>query len=95
MALDRFTLPARLVARIGTMSLVLMCIHGPCYRVLIKLASLMLHRSTAGVRESFLLCCLVLIFTLLICSAFYQLIVRYVPWVIAAPFREPGKNGRH
>ncbi|MBQ3481871.1 MAG: acyltransferase family protein [Oscillospiraceae bacterium] len=103
MALDRFDLAARSLARLGFMSIVFLCLHGPCYRVLIKLLAMLLRRGTDAVRASFLLSLLVLLATLLVCTVFYMLIDRYLPWVIKAqPVRaekaaddRSGKHAKH
>ena len=63
-------------------SLIVLCIHGPVYRVVVKIISIPLHMGTDAVREKFLLAMLVMIVTMVICSLAYEIIVRVAPWMI-------------
>ena len=81
-AFDRAEPIARPASRIAMTAIVTLCVHGPVYRILIRLLSIAMKTDTASVRASFLLCCLVLVATLLICMLLYRLIVRFAPWVI-------------
>lgn len=42
----------RLLQYLGRISLKVLCIHGPVYRVVVKIISIPLHMSTDAVRES-------------------------------------------
>lgn len=67
---------------LGRITLVILCVHGPIYRVLVKLVSVPLHMSTDAVRENILLALVVVAITLLICSAIYEIISRFFPFII-------------
>ena len=70
------------LAKLGQISLVALCIHGPIYRVLIKLATIALHTKTEAVRENILCAAVIIVGTLLICRLMYMILDRFVPWGI-------------
>ena len=72
----------RLLQYLGRISLIILCIHGPVYRVVVKIVSIPLHMSTDGVRENFLLAMLVVAVTMLVCSVAYEVVVRIAPWMV-------------
>lgn len=67
---------------LGGISLIILCVHGPVYRVVIKLMSILLGISTDALRENFLLVMTAVGLVLLICSTIYEFIVRIAPWMI-------------
>ena len=71
-----------LLQYLGRISLTILCIHGPVYRIVVKIVSIPLHMSTDGVRENLLLALIVVAITLAICSAAYEVIVRITPWMV-------------
>lgn len=66
----------------GRISLVVLCIHGPVYRVIVKILSLPLGMDTDAVRENFILSMIVVVITLVICAAGYEILNRFMPWII-------------
>lgn len=66
----------------GRISLIILCTHGPIYRVIIKLVSILFHISTEGVRENFFLSMVAVIITLALCSLMYEIIIRIAPWMV-------------
>lgn len=66
----------------GRISLIVLCIHGPVYRIVVKIVSIPLHMSTDAVRESFLLAMIVVAITMIICSVAYEVVARIAPWMI-------------
>ncbi len=72
----------------GKGSLLVLCIHGPVYRVLIKLFAIVLHINTDGIRENFFFSMIVVIFTLIICSIGYLLCLKIFPWMIGKPVKK-------
>lgn len=62
----------RILQYFGRISLIVLCIHGPVYRVVVKIISIPLHMGTDAVREKFLLAMLVMIVTMVICSLAYE-----------------------
>lgn len=66
----------------GRISLIVLCIHGPVYRIVVKIVSIPLHMGTDAVRENFLLVMFVVAVTMLICSAAYEIIKRITPWMV-------------
>ena len=67
---------------IGRISLMVLCIHGPVYRVVVKIISIPLHMSTDVVRENLLYSVNCVAITLIICSVVYEVIVRIAPWMV-------------
>ena len=59
-----------------------LCIHGPVYRIVVKIVSVPLHMGTDAVRENVLLAMIVVVATMLICSVVYEVVVRIVPWMV-------------
>ena len=72
----------RILQYFGRISLIVLCIHGPVYRIVVKIVSIPLHMGTGAVRENFLLSMIVVVATVLICSVVYKLVVRIAPWMI-------------
>lgn len=66
----------------GKISLAVLCIHGPVYRILIKLVSIPLRVSADTVRANIFLSLIVTAFTLGICAIACQIIDRFTPWMI-------------
>ena len=69
----------RLLQYLGRISLMILCIHGPVYRVVVKIVSIPLRMSTDAVRENLLLALIVVAITLAICSVTYEVIVKIAP----------------
>jgi len=72
----------KILQYLGRISLIVLCIHGPVYRIVVKIASIPLHMSTDAVRENFLLAMLVVAITTIICSVVYEIVVRVSPWML-------------
>lgn len=66
----------------GRISLIVLCIHGPVYRIVVKIISIPLHMSTEAVRENFLLAMIVVAVTMFICSVTYEIVIRTAPWMV-------------
>lgn len=66
----------------GRISLVVLCVHGPVYRVIVKLLCIPLQMSTDAVRESFILAIIVGAVTLILCSVIYEGLLRSVPCIL-------------
>ena len=45
----------RILQYFGRISLIILCIHGPVYRIVVKIVSILLNLGTDAVRENFLL----------------------------------------
>ena len=67
---------------LGRISLMILCIHGPVYRIVVKIVSIPLHMETDAVRENIFLAMLVVAITMMICSAAYEIVVRIAPWMV-------------
>ena len=66
----------------GRISLIVLCIHGPVYRIVVKIVSIPLHMGTDAVRGNILLAMIVVAVTMLICSVAYEVVVRIAPWMV-------------
>ena len=78
MAIDR----ANLIARIGGMNLLALCVHGPIYRVLLKIVSMLLDTTTDAIRADVLISLAVTAVTLAVCCAGHLLLEKIMPWSI-------------
>ncbi len=72
----------RLLEYLGLVSLGVLCIHGPVYRVLVKLISIPLHLETNETRENALLALCVVLITICICVIMYNVIKKLLPWMV-------------
>ena len=72
----------RILQYFGRISLIVLCIHGPVYRIVVKIVSIALHMETDVVRENFLLAMVVVAITMAICSMAYEVVVRVAPWMV-------------
>lgn len=72
----------KLLQYFGRISLIVLCIHGPVYRVLIKLVSIPLRVSTDAARSNFLIAMIVVALTLIICAFVYEAVIRIAPWAV-------------
>ena len=72
----------RILQYFGRISLIVLCIHGPVYRIVVKIVSIPLHMGTDAVRENFLLAMIVVAVTMLICSVIYEIVIRIAPWMV-------------
>ncbi len=72
----------RILQYFGIISLIVLCIHGPVYRIVVKIVSVPLHMGTDAVRENILLAMIVVVATMLICSVAYEVVIRIAPWMI-------------
>lgn len=72
----------RVLQYFGSISLVILCVHGPIYRVITKIVSIILHISTDAVRANFLLLIVIVVFTIVLCSLVYEMILRVLPWMV-------------
>ena len=66
----------------GRISLIVLCIHGPVYRIVVKIVSIPLHMGTDAVRENFLLAMIVVAVTMSICSVAYETVIKIAPWMV-------------
>lgn len=73
---------SRLIEYLGRCTIVILCFHGPIYRVVIQVISVVTHLDTEVVRENLLLALLIVGITLVVCLIIYQFVVRFFPWVI-------------
>lgn len=73
---------------VGRISLVILCIHGPIYRVLCKLISIPLGKSTEELRVSAILTLAVTAVTIALCALVYEILKRLAPWTIGGKKRK-------
>ena len=76
----------RLLQYFGRISLIVLCLHGPIYRIVVKMLSMPLGISTDGVRENFILAMIVVAITMAICSVAYEIVVRLAPWMVGKSY---------
>ena len=73
---------SRVLEYCGKASLIIMCFHGPVYRLLVKLGSIVTNISTDTYRGDLGLVLIISIITIPICLIIYQIVIRYVLWII-------------
>lgn len=73
----------RTLQYVGRSSLIILCIHGSVYRIVVKSVSITLHMGTDTVREDFLLALIVVAVTMFICSVAYEIVIRIAPWMVS------------
>lgn len=76
----------------GRISLIVLCIHGPVYRVIVKIVSIPLHMGTDAVRQNFLMAMIVVIGTMIVCSVTYGVVIRLTPWMVGKNKKEVVNN---
>ena len=72
----------RVLEYLGRISLVILCIHGPIYRILVAVVSMLLKISTNAVRENLILTMIITAFTLCLCAITHNTLNRFIPWII-------------
>lgn len=72
----------------GQISLVVLCIHGPVYRVIIKIASIVTHMSAGNIRGNFIAVCVIVAVTMLICCIVYNLLDKVAPIMLGKSKKE-------
>lgn len=66
----------------GRISLIVLCMHGPVYRIVAKVLAIVLRTETDTVRGNFITAMLIVIATMAVCSVGYEIISRICPWMI-------------
>ncbi len=59
----------------GRISLVILCVHGPVYKVIVKLLSIVVRMTTDAVRGKFILSIIIVALTLAVCAAVYEVLI--------------------
>lgn len=63
----------------GRISVVVLCVHGPIYRVLIKIASMICRCSTDVIRNNIISSIAIVVVTLMTCFIVYKVLIRLTP----------------
>lgn len=77
----------KILGKIGKCTLIILCIHGPIYRILIKICSIVVKRSTDIVRQNILYALIITFVDIAICYCIYKFLDKYLPWSVGK-----GKN---
>ena len=72
----------RILRYCGEMSIAVLCLHGPIYRIIINLASSILLNQTNELRNDFVFSGVITGITFFFCLVFYKIIMSYFPVVI-------------
>ena len=80
--ISQFIKENKILQYFGRISLIVLCIHGPVYRIVVKVVSIPLHMGTDAVRDNFLLAMIVVTVTMFICSVAYEVVMRIAPWMV-------------
>ncbi len=71
-----------LLKKMGEISLVILCVHGPIYRVLIKIFSIIANQNMGLIRTNFIYCSIIVLVTLIICDIIYLVIEKIFPILV-------------
>lgn len=72
----------KLLEYLGKISLIILCMHGPIYRIVIKITSVILNINSDIIRTNLFYAVFIVLVTILICSAVYNIVIRTVPWMV-------------
>ena len=72
----------RVLEYLGHISLIVLCVHGPVYRVLIKCFSVLFNQSLELVRSNLFLALMITVCTLVACALCYEIVKKIVPWMV-------------
>lgn len=86
------TIISGITSFLGCISLVVLCVHGPVYRVVSKILSVLLRNETDVVKSNIVIAVIISVITLVICSVSYIVIDKILPWVIGKPIRRDGNR---
>ena len=73
---------SKLLQHLGKITLVILCIHGPVYRVLLKVISLVTHTGTPALRKNLVVSLFVTAVVCVLCAIVHQILNRFAPWMI-------------
>lgn len=71
----------KILSYLGRNTLVILCTHGPVYRVWIKIISLYLKLMQENIRTDFFLTFIIVVFTLVTCIAINGILIEISPWM--------------
>lgn len=69
----------RILQYFGQISLIILCIHGPVYRIVVKIVSIPLYMGTDAARDNFMIAMTVVVITMVICSLTSEIVLRTAP----------------
>lgn len=72
----------------GKISLSVLCIHGPIYRVIVGIFASIMNTTAEALRESTPATLLITAVTCFICALSYEIIKRIAPWMVGLPTRK-------
>lgn len=82
MLIISMVIKSRVLQYLGQITLVVLCVHGPVYRIVCKLFSMLLRMDTEVLRSNIILAGLVAAVTLVISCIVYEIVKRLLPWMI-------------
>ena len=71
-----------LLQYLGRTTIVTLCVHGPIYRVIAKIISILINQDTDILRSNILWSVLIATITFGICAIGYEVLKRILPWVV-------------
>lgn len=70
------------LAYLGEISLLILCLHGPIYRVIIKFFATISKVTTEVYRSEFLGATISTVVTLIVCVIIYRFVIKFIPWSV-------------
>lgn len=78
----------KIMNEIGKCTLVVLCVHGPLYRIIIKICSIITKTEVDILRGNFIIAMVITIVTIAICYIIYKILDKYLPWTIGKQKRK-------
>lgn len=72
----------KILEKIGKCTLIILCIHGPIYRILIKVFSIIVKNSTDVIRQNIIYALIITFVDIAICYYVYKFLCKYIPWSV-------------
>lgn len=85
----------RVIVPIGRNSLIILCVHGPIYRIIVFLLASILNVEITIVRQNILYSILVLLITMSISLCFAWVINNYIPFIIGKKYGRRKENEKN
>lgn len=84
----------KIMYKIGQTTLTILIIHGPIYRVLIKLLSIIIKQSNEIIRDNVFICITISIIDIIICYFIHRILEKYLPFTIGKIKKEKNNGER-
>jgi fucose 4-O-acetylase-like acetyltransferase len=77
---------------LGKNSLIIMCVHGPIYRIVLYAVSVIINKDISAIRHSLLMSSCIVLLVIMIIIPIAVIINRYLPWVLGRKMKSKISN---